>query len=139
MIRACPWSILLVVALGLPGAALAQIPDQIETRDGVRYACTGVGLDAREDPRWRDFPLRLEFAAAHGGYIAGVDVQIRRADGGIVLGVRCDTPWLVVDLPPGSYGVSATALGEHSRTATVQLAAGRQTRAVLRYPEIVAQ
>lgn len=124
--------LILLAGLGWPRLAAA---DEIKTTDGVRYACTGIG-ESKEDPRWEKFPLKLMFTARGTAYVSFVQVKIRDSNQKTVLSADCDAPWLLVDLPAGTYGVEATALKRFTQKATVQVKAGSQTEKVLRFSQI---
>ncbi|MEX0758187.1 MAG: hypothetical protein WD100_01285 [Tistlia sp.] len=120
------------------GAPSAQ--DEVMTRDGIRYACTGVALDSREDPRWRAFPAKLVFTVKGGGYLPDVLTRIEDRQGKAVFTAKCDGPWLLVDLPADRYRVVATAEDPqgrvHQRTADISVGAGRQSETIIRFDEI---
>jgi hypothetical protein len=130
------------LALGLFVLAAGQVVparagDEEQVVGGIKYACTGVGEESRQDPRWPSYPFRLTFAAAGGLYLADVDVTVRDAAGAEVIRIEgCYAPWLLIDLPPGTYRVDGVARETHRRSTTVAITAGRQTKAVLRFPEI---
>ena len=44
-------------------SARADSGDPILQANGIRYACAGIGKVSREDPRWKQFHVKLEFAA----------------------------------------------------------------------------
>lgn len=120
----------LLVITQLP--AVAQDDEQFY--QGIKYACTGIGLDAREDPRWGLYPLKLEFAAAGGDYLANVSVAIADSTGAPVFQARCEyAPWLLVDLPAGSYKVTATAPNGQSKTVSLTVAKGKQRSLAFRF------
>lgn len=111
----------LALVMILAGAAAAQAQVQAQARNGgvpelvldhetringIGMACTGVGSDSRVDPRWNDYSLKLEFAGAHGEFLGFVDVTLNRK-GHELVHVRCPGPWLLFQLPPGRYGLSA--------------------------------
>jgi hypothetical protein len=129
-------------ALALPGAAVAQrdverhtpaatlapanplaVPP-VQTSNGVRYMNGGVGVGERDAMRGagRDFGLHLSFSEATSGhYVAGVDLSIADAHGGTVFTLPNAGPWVYVDLPPGSYRVTADYQG---RTQTQRVSVG---------------
>ncbi|HSZ53807.1 MAG TPA: hypothetical protein VK801_19730 [Caulobacteraceae bacterium] len=134
----------LAIAAGLCTPALAgaqptnatQLPsNQVTTVNGVKTACTGVGSVARADPRWKDFAVRLEAASPSGDLLGGLTVDIANDRGTSVLTASCASPWLLMDLPPGSYRVTAWSGRRGPRTVTVQASAGRQTRSVVAFPK----
>ena len=105
---------------------------------GTAFVCTGVG-ESRRDPRWTTYPLKMEFAGAHGKYVGDVRVRVHDAVGNLVLEAHCLTPWVLADLPPGRYRVAATANGEFEREFGVAVETGVQTCKVIRYAEITEQ
>lgn len=97
------------------GVALAATMP-VQTAGDIRYVSGGIGSDevAAIKEQAGDFSLVLEFAERAGKrerYIADVNVDISGARGAPVLNVRTDGPFLLVDLPAGSYKVSATYKG----------------------------
>ena len=91
----------------------AGLPVQIH---GIEVACTGESLDVRRDPRWGDFPLKIEFAGPGGLYVGGETVSVSQPDKEI-LRVVCGGPWLLLRLPPARYDVSATLDGQTAKSA----------------------
>jgi hypothetical protein len=79
--------------------------------NGYDLVCTGVGDEARDDPRWREYPVRIEFANRDAQYLANIDVAVADADGKLLFAVLCESPWLLAKLPPGKY----TATGVFGR------------------------
>lgn len=127
-------------AAGAPLSGAPAATDEIRTRDGLRYACTGVAKDSREDPRWRDFSAKLVFTVKGGGYLPDVMTRIEDAQGREVFVERCDGPWLLIDLPAGRYRIVATAEDPqgrvHEHTARLSVEARGQSEAILRFEEI---
>lgn len=134
---------LALAAAALPALLMAAGPAAAQEemmQNGIQYACTGVGLEEREDLRWTTYPLRLEATHRGGGYLSDIHWTIVDKSGATVFEVRCEfAPWLVVRLEPGSYKVTATALGTHIRDARVAVSRARQTRVVLRFNEVTEQ
>ena len=109
------------------------VDERVEV-NGFELACTGVGDEARNDPRWRAFALRIEFANRDAQYLSDIDVAVSDASGAL-FDVRCESPWLLADLPPGKYTIVGTFEGI---TKTVQATAPStgQARIVIRFPEV---
>jgi hypothetical protein len=70
---------------------------------------------------------------SNGAYLADVDVQITDAKGGVVLSARCGGPIMLVDLPAGTWHVTARANGQ-SRSKTLSAGAGRNAQATFVWP-----
>lgn len=92
------------------GLALAQadnsmVQDQPMTISGVETVCTGVGLEARSDPQWNAYPLRLEFVGKYGQMLG--DTKVTVTGQGKTVDVHCNGPWVLMKLPAGSYHLSA--------------------------------
>lgn len=88
--------------------ALAQSP----------YLCTGVSENERMEAEGFDHSLRLVFAQPDGHYLADVHTRIADSAGNVVVEATCPGPWLLANLPAGTYDVQATFRGE-TKTASV--------------------
>ncbi len=109
------------------GSALAAAMP-VQTAGDIRYVSGGIGSDevAAIKEQAGNYSLVLEFAERAGKrerYIADVDVDISGARGAPVLSVRTDGPFLLVDLPAGSYKVSATYKG-NTQSRVIQVGSG---------------
>ena len=110
--------------------------DEPTTINGIEVACTGVGDDANTDPRWPQYPVRIEFANANAEYLADLDITISDARGGVLFTVRCDSPWFLAKLPPGKYMVAGTFEERLTKTAKFTAPARGQARIIVRFPEV---
>lgn len=118
-----------------PAAYAAE--DGEQTYQGTDYVCTGFGQETRNDPRWNGYPLKLVFATKSGAYFADVVTTIENAAGETVLRTDCNAPWVLVELPPGQYQVTARAQPANvERSTTVQVQSDRQTERILHFPEV---
>lgn len=113
----------LLVGAGLVVSAQAQLPP-VETAHGVQYVTGGFGSDAAaafKDAK-SQYPVALTFAATGSDgstpYVAEVAVEIDSEEGNRVLGLHSVGPFLLMDLPDGTYTVRATYEG---RTQTQQI------------------
>ncbi|MDH3233716.1 MAG: hypothetical protein OEQ29_09305 [Alphaproteobacteria bacterium] len=127
-------ALLFVVAAPL-APDTARAADPVMVQNGVRYACTGIG-EEKDDPRWSGFALKLAYAVQpDGALLSGVAARIRDGAGRVVLDVHCeDAPWLMAQLPPGRYSVTAIALGKFTEQARFAIRGGRQSYVVIRFP-----
>jgi hypothetical protein len=128
----------LAAALSLPFAAVAQpadavhLPaDTVTTVAGIKAACTGVGLNARDDPRWKAFAVRMEVAKPGGDYLGEETLAVQTAAGKPVLSVSCGSPWVLLDLPPGAYKVTAWSGSHGPKDMTIHAPAHGQARFVV--------
>ena len=116
--------------------AMAQgAGDPILEANGIKYACAGVGKASRSDPRWPAFPVRLEFAAANGDFLGDPDVTITDGTGKLVFQAKCNGPWVLIELPAGSYNVHATGQkGQYAKDFDLAVKGGGQTKKTIRLP-----
>jgi hypothetical protein len=129
-----------LTALALPlftiqanAAAHDLLLDTPETVNGVAVACTGVGSDAREDPRWNDYSLKLVLAGKQGQYLGAAEVTVE--GNGVSFTVRCGGPWLLFDLAPGRYTITGRTDGQ-SESLTANAPETGQGRAIMRFPDL---
>lgn len=117
-------------------AAPALGQDEIKVFNGVRYACTGIGVD-KNDPAWAGFSLKIIYAVEpRGALLSDVRTTIESRRGHLVLQAYCpDAPWLVANLPAGRYRVTAVAVGRFTKRVGVTVGRKGQRTAVIRFPE----
>jgi hypothetical protein len=125
------------------GAALARdaqtLPsDREATVGGIPVACTGVGDEANDDPRWPAYSTRIEFANSRAEYLSDVDISIANANGVTLLSVRCESPWFLAKLNPGRYTVTAVFDDRLTKTVRFSAATHGQARTIVRFPEVGA-
>ena len=127
-----------LTVLGATVAARAETTaiqaDQPTVVNGINLACTGVGDEARSDPRWPGFAVRIEFANAAAEYLSDVDVTVADASGKTLFHVTCDSPWILADLEPGKYSVTGTYEGI-TKTEKVTAPKVGQARFVIRFQD----
>lgn len=124
------------VLLLLPGLALAAgsgLPVEVREAQGVSYYNGGVGLDERGRMP-QQYSLKLVFATEKGLYLNDAEVKIVNAAGDEVFRVRADNgPWLIADLPSGTYTVEATLEGRTATLRGVTVKEGSKRVATLRW------
>ena len=99
---------------------------------GVETVCTGVGIEARQDPRWRAFPLVIEFVGKGGQYLGDETVTVTGK--GHNVSVHCTGPLIAMKLPAGTYHIAAdVAEGGHKEMNATVPAKG-QAHAIFRFP-----
>jgi hypothetical protein len=132
----------LVAVCALNGAAMAaddeasiRLPYDTPTMiEGVETVCTGIGQDARSDPRWNAYALKVVLAGEGGQYLGEARVNVA-AEGESMMDVSCGGPWVLFKLAPGRYAVTATINGNTARSTAFVSATG-QGRIVLRFPSV---
>jgi hypothetical protein len=103
----------------------------------VQVGCTGIG-QSRHDPRWRSFPVRVDFAKPNGHFLADVQVALSKADGTAMAEVACPGPQVLFRLPAGSYRVEGSlpkSPNVKPQTATVTAPASGQRVVTLHFPD----
>jgi hypothetical protein len=110
-------------------------PDEPTNVNGLDLVCTGVGEDARNDPRWRAYPVRIEFANADAQYLSDAVLAVSTAEGEALFEVTCDSPWVLAKLQPGKYVLRATYEGI-VKTEKFTAPKSGQARFVVRFPEV---
>ncbi len=131
-----PLATIALLAAGIAQQAFSA-SDSEQNYQGIRYACAGVSQESRDDPRWSNYPVKLVFAAADGGFLGDVKVKIGDAQGDTVLQAHCLSPWLLVDLAPGTYKVEAMARQDYQQSFPLNVGAGHQQEHTTRFAEIV--
>lgn len=103
----------------------------------VRYFSAGIGLDER-GAEYPAFSLKLVFTAGGKPFLTGVTVTIQGPKGTekiVVPGERVTGPWLFVDVPTGTYDISATQADQTQALKVVKVERGKTTVVHLRWPE----
>ncbi|CAM3978909.1 hypothetical protein BOBR111200_19615 [Bordetella bronchialis] len=113
----------LMLGAGL-SVAYADMPP-VQKQGNVTFVTGGVGLDESTSMKAaeKDYSLSMVFAQRADGqnlYTADVPVTITDSKGATVLQTTTNGPYLLVQLPPGTYKISSTYNGkELVRQATV--------------------
>ncbi len=106
------------------GALVAQVTPDVRT-PSVRTG--GIGEEERRtleaDPRYN---LKLIAANRAGQYLADVDVIVVDERGARVVTARMAGPWLLAELPPGRYRVTAVYDGSMRVRDVIVGRGGRQ-------------
>lgn len=120
---------------GEDGLSKTTIP--VHRSGEIRYFSAGVGKDEREAD-YPPFSLKLVFVAGGRPFLSRVAVTIADRKGREVLAVPKEQvagPWLFVDLPPGTYRVSAARDGRTQTQARVVVKQGGTATTYLRWKE----
>lgn len=118
--------------LAVPAFAGPLPMDVPVTSGSVETVCTGIG-EGKNDPRWKTYPIRVEFADASAHYIAGAHVALTGADGTTMAELDCSGAWVLFKMPRGLYSVMGR-IGTETASAKFQTPMTGQMRVVLRFP-----
>ena len=102
----------------------------------VRYFSAGIGIEER-NAEYPPFSLKLVFTAGGKPFLAGVAVTIHAVKGGPPIGIPGDHvngPWLFVDLPSGTYHLTAIHADLIQGLKEVTVEAGKMKTVYLRWP-----
>ncbi len=122
--------------IGAPGSGTYLEPLPLYRSGGMRYFSAGVGLEER-DVDYPPFPLKLILVAGGGAYLSIVAVTITNDDGTLRLDIpkeHVNGPWIFIDLPPGSYQVTARRDGDTVEKKSVKVTEGAVRTVYLRWP-----
>lgn len=105
------------------------------TVNGIDTACTGIA-DSKDDPRWKTYPIRVEFSNGAAQYLAGAHVTLTKGKTTLAE-LDCDANWVLFRLPRGSYAVTATMHNSSAKPRTVKFSPPRsgQKRVVLQFTD----
>ena len=112
-------------------AALALVAIALPAEAQVSHKCSGIGVQQREADQNLPHTLHLVYAQPDGHYLGNIQTRIT-GPGGELVNVRCRGPWLLVDLPPGTYTVAATFEGE-TKTRQVTISGNQRQKAVFTF------
>ena len=112
---------------------------EVRTQGAVSYLSGGIGSEetAAIKAETRRYALTLLFAAQSSGndvYLASVPVSIHDAGGSLMLNTVTEGPYLLVNLAPGTYNVSAR-YADIEKTLKVDLKAGVPVQRSLVWPQ----
>jgi hypothetical protein len=131
--------ILVGLISALSSAAFAQelgtlVPDTPTRTANIEVVCTGVGLDARQNPAWTGYPLKIEVAGRGGQYLGDVHLVLSQKDEKLAM-LTCGGPWILFRVPTGRYQVEAQMEGRTAFSTAFVPVTG-QGRIILRFPEL---
>jgi hypothetical protein len=108
--------------------------------DGIETVCTGIG-SGKDDPRWSEYPVRIEFSNGAAQYLAGVHLTLS-GGGRTLTSLECLGSWVLFRLPAGTYKVTAELTsqpgGEPRSTTFTTPGGGPQKRVEVQFPRISA-
>ena len=124
-----------LIGLVLTTAAVAEpMPmDRAIQMNGMETVCTGIG-EAKDDPQWKAYPVRIEFSNGGAQYLAGATVRVSKGRT-MIAEMDCPGAWVLLKGTKGSYRVTATIDGSPGKPANARftMGSGAQKRVVLRF------
>ena len=118
--------------LGRAAASDADLPVPVQQYEGISYYSAGVSIEERRALPVL-YPLKVVFATDRGNLLCGADVTISSGGRAIFRGSAANGPWLIVDVPPGTYDIEAVQDGTTRKAAGVRVAAGKTRTVLLRW------
>ncbi len=103
----------------------------------IRYFSAGTGVEERA-AQYPPYPLKLVFIAGPRAYVAQVAVTIKDTKGTVSLlvpGEQVTGPWLFVDLPAGTYEITAIRRDRSAIKQKVEVGAGGSRTVYFRWKE----
>ena len=88
------------------------VQDTPTTINGVETVCTGVG-SAKDDPRWKAYPIKIVLATTGGANLANAHVSLTKGNQEVA-GLDCDAPWILFKPPAGNYTATASLIGSNN-------------------------
>jgi hypothetical protein len=128
-----------IIGIALTGPSSAATTGgsaQSATQSSAAFACTGIGLEQRDNPRWNAYPAKIEVDEVGGPYLGQAKLTVDNAAGKTIYSSTCDAPWLVMKLAPGQYNVRAQ-VGSYQEGANFTVPAKGQTAVILTFPKSV--
>ena len=111
-----------LISAGLVAGSALAVQDTPTSINGVETVCTGVG-SAKDDPRWKDYPVKIVLATTGGADLANAHIAL--AKGGQTLAeTDCDAPWVLFKAPPGRYTATATLIGGSGQSHSASFSTG---------------
>lgn len=133
------------LALSLSAAALvsaqavaAVLPMDAPVKLGaITAVCTGVG-SAKDDPQFAAYPIKLEFSNGGAQFVSNENVKLMNNTGANIAEFDCQGPWVLLQLPKGTYSVTATQPDATRGPKTVKFdtPATGQKRIEIQFPSI---
>lgn len=135
-----PFAALALLAGGASAAyaeSVTMIPlEQSAYVDGVNAMCTGVGVEARQKALHNGYSLRVEVAGKNGQYLGDNMVEISGGTLAAPIAVHCAGPWVMFDVPVGTYSVTTHSGGNQPQSAQIKVRGEGQDSVVMLFPEL---
>ena len=129
-------ALMVILLFILPMSTYGQLP-KTQKQGDITYITGGVGEDESKAIRGdaKNWPLIIDFSQHlqnHDAWISQVYLRILDIKGNGIFEVTTDGPFLLVNLPSGSYVLTATYEGI-TKTQKIQIVDGKAHRASLNW------
>lgn len=129
---------LAVAALASVQAVAAVLPMDAPVKMGaVTAVCSGVG-SAKDSNQYADYPIKLEFSNGGAQFVSNEHVKLMSNTGAMLAEFDCPGPWVLLQLPKGTYSATATIADatRGPRTVKFEPPATGQKRVEVQFPSI---
>jgi hypothetical protein len=119
-------------------ANAAVLPMDAPVKMGaITAVCGGVGSD-KDNGQWNAYPIKLEFSNAGGQFVSNEHVKLMNATGGLLAEFDCTGPWVLLQLPKGTYSATSTVPDATRGPRTVKFEPPQtgQKRIEIQFPSI---
>ena len=130
----------LELSLSTGSGITSQERISINHTGAIRYFSTGIGVEERAAV-YPPFALKLVFVEGSKTYLSSVSVSITDSHGHLRLNIPRDQvngPWLYIDLPPGTYDITAVGPEKAELKEQVTIAAHQIRTVYLRWKKETA-
>jgi hypothetical protein len=126
---------LLASGFSIADGTLPAVREQGQTH----YLTGGIGVEEAKAVRAEKskYPLNLTFLAKAGKiaeFTSSVDVSVANGKGNSVLKATSDGPFMLIDLPPGKYRITATSEGR-TKSRDVDIFKGHHAQLTFEWPQ----
>lgn len=115
-----------IKALAIAAATAATMAATAQPVAAETYQCAGIGVEGREFAKTVPHNLRLVFAQPNGDYLGDVQARVLDSATGDVVTASCPGPWILLDLRPGVYEITASHGGAAKTRSFTLLGKGTQ-------------
>ena len=119
----------------LAGSIPVDTPVAVSNTEVV---CTGIGEEMENDARWNAYPVKLQFAAASGHWLADEKLTVSQ-NGQTIANFKCMGPIVLMDLPAGNYQLSADVPGAGAKQISFSVPSRGQHEVTVQFPVQLAQ
>ena len=117
------------LSAGLLGTALLLGSPAAATE--LRFLCSGIGEEAATEEAAFPHSLKLVYAQQNGQYLGDIAITIGR-NGQTLLETVCPGPWLLANLPEGTYTLTSRFEGK-TQEGQIRIGGGAPRQVTIRF------